>query len=97
MFSITFTKNGREDCTQVGIRIDLNLPIKQHILRPTWECDSQFAAELLRRHLEKEYHDLVEMAHCEAYEQGFKDGKQHQRKKKWFRRQFCNDDQSPCC
>lgn len=91
MFSINFTRNGQEDCTQVHIRIALNLPIEKSILVPSCECNSQYAAALLCKHLENEYHNLIENAHKKAYEQGFKDGKQHKKKKKWFHRNFVED------
>lgn len=96
MFSIHFTRNGQQDCTQVHIRINMNLPIEKNILVPSWECDSQYAAALLCKHLANEYHNLIEKAHQVAYEQGFKDGKQHKKKKTWFRRNFCDLNQTPC-
>lgn len=96
MFSIQFTRNGQEDCTQVHIRINMNLPVKKCIFVSSWECDSQYAAALLCKHLEEEYHNLIKKAHQGSYEQGYNDGKQHKRKKTWFRRNFCEHDQEPC-
>ena len=96
MFSIKFTRNGEEDCTQLSVKVETDLPVEQSIICTTSERSNQISAELLRRHLENEYHNLIHKAHQEAYEQGFKDGRQHKRKKNWFRRHFCDHKQSPC-
>lgn len=92
MFSINFTRNGQEDCTQVSVRINTNLPITEHTIVAHSERSNQISAELLLRHLENEYHNLIENAHRVAYEQGFKDGRQHKKKKSWFHRKFVEDN-----
>jgi len=96
MFSIKFTRNGQKDCTKINAEIDMDLPVEKRIFVFSVDCDYQYASELLCRHLENEYHNLIENAHREAYEQGFKDGKQHKKKKTWFRGQFCDYNQNPC-
>lgn len=96
MFSIKFTRSGQEDCTQVNCDIDTGLPVEKHIIILSIERGNQISAILLCKHLEEGYHNLIENAHKVAYEQGFKDGKQHKKKKTWFRRNFCDLNQNPC-
>lgn len=96
MFSIKFNRNGQKECTQVSVRIDTDLPVAEHTIVLETERSNQISAELLLRHLDNEYHNLIEKAHKKAYEQGFKDGQQHKKKKNWFRRNFCDHNQSPC-
>ena len=96
MFSIKFTRNGQKDCTQVDVEIDTALPVEQRIISVSVERDNQISAELLCRHLDEEYHRLIKKAHQDAYEQGFKDGRQHKKMKTWFRRNFCDLNQNPC-
>lgn len=88
MFEIDFTKNGQRDCTVVHIKIDLDLPIEQCILDFTWECSTQYAAELLKRHLSAKYLSCIKNAHKKAYLQGYKDGRGKQKKKTYFSDSF---------
>ncbi len=88
MFSIDFTRNGDKSCTQVIANIETDLDVELSILTFTWECGEQYAAELLRLYLEREYHDLIEAAHRKSYEEGYRDGKGRKRKKTYFFRNF---------
>ncbi len=96
MFTIRFTRNGQKDCTQVHAEINTDLPVDARVFVMKSERSNQISAELLRKYLENEYHNLIEKAHREAYEQGFKDGRQHKRKRTWFRRHFCEGNLTPC-
>lgn len=96
MFGINFTRNGDKECTQVVARIETDLDVKKSVLEFTWECGTQYAAELLRVHLGEKYHALITAAHRNAYEQGYKDGRGRKRKKTWFSRCFQKKD-GRCC
>ena len=95
MFDISFSRNGDRKCTQVVAKIATDLNVEKSTLCFEWECGTQYAAELLRIHLEKKYHDLIEAAHRTAYEQGYKDGRGRKRKKTWFSHCFQKD--RICC
>jgi len=88
MFDIQFTRNGDKECTQVIARIETDLDVKKSILEFTWECGTQYAAELLRIYLSKKLGDYLHATTKKAYEEGYKDGKNKQRKKLWFSRNF---------
>lgn len=92
MFSIKFSKNKQENATKVNCEINTGLPVQTRIVILSTERGNQISAELLYRHLEDEYHNLIENAHRTAYEQGFKDGRQHRKKKDWFHRKFIEDN-----
>lgn len=95
MFDISFSRNGDEKCTQVITKIATDLNVEKSLLYFTFECGHQYAAELLRLHLEKTYHDSIQTAHRAAYEQGYKDGRGKKRKKTLFYRSFQKD--GICC
>lgn len=91
MFAMRFTRNREPACTEVFLNITLDLPITENLLVLRFECEQQYAAELLRQHLEKEYRETVEKAHRDAYEQGWKDAKSKKKKKRHFFRCFQKD------
>ncbi|MCK4499669.1 hypothetical protein KAU11_04185 [Candidatus Babeliales bacterium] len=88
MFSIYFTRNGDKECTQVIAQIKTDLDVEKSVLSFTWECEKQYAAELLRIHLDKKLGDYLHDITKKAYEEGYKDGKNKQKKKLWFSRNF---------
>lgn len=91
MFQMRFTRNGEPTCTEVLLKIELDLPIERKLFILKWECERQYAAELLRQYLEKEYCDTIQKAHKDAYEQGWKDAKSKTRKKRNFFKCFRKD------
>lgn len=88
MFSIHFTRNGDKKCTQVIANIETNLDVEKSVLCFQWECGAQYTAELLRQHLNKSIGDYLQSTTREAYHEGYKDGKNKQKKKLWFSRNF---------
>jgi flagellar biosynthesis/type III secretory pathway protein FliH len=72
------------------------LNVEKRVLLFEWECEHQYAAELLRIHLEEKYHNLIQAAYRKAYEQGYKDGRGRKRKKTWFSRYFQKEN-GRCC
>lgn len=91
MFSIDFTRNGDKKCTQVIAQIATDLDVEKSVLSFSWECGRQYIAELLRMHLDKKLGDYLHDTTKKAYEESYKDGKNKQKKKLWFSRNFTKE------
>lgn len=85
-FNIWFTKNDEnpETCTNVIVKINTGLPIEKCILSFEWQATHQYSAELLMRHLRKNFWNRIEQIREQAYEAGWKDAKSRKRKKILF-------------
>jgi len=87
MFDIEFTRECQQS-TEVEAKINMALPVQLPILGFTWETGHQYSAALLQEHLNKQLRLAIENAHRLAYEQGYKDGRGKQRKKRRFTGDF---------
>lgn len=90
---ITFKTNGKKECTEVRCEVDFGtkVPSERCLFRFTWETNDPHYAYLLAIHLEEKFTHLVRKAHRIAYEIGYKDGKNKQRKKTDFSGYLNND------
>jgi len=74
----------RED-KRVWIGIHHGLATCDPIIWFNHECANQEEAELWRRHMNALFDEAVQALDKKAYNEGYCDGKQHKRKRDWFR------------
>ena len=84
MFAIHAKTNGEEDCTRVALHVKTDLPCEQSVIIFSFECDRQYAAQLLVDHIAREIRNSLEIIRQKAYTDGWKDAKGKQKKKREF-------------
>lgn len=83
---INFSTNGSKECTDVYCKVDFGTtaPSNRTVFQFHCATSDPYYAYLLANHFQKRLQDEIEKAHRRAYDIGFKDGKNKQRKKTNF-------------
>jgi len=79
---VNIERNG----TKVNVKLDAGYLNTIYFF--SYDCGNEQYAKLLNRHINKLFDDNVESIRREAYEIGYKHGKQHTAKLTWFSRLF---------
>lgn len=79
---IKFQTNNEKNCKEVFASVDFGSqkPSDECMFQFRFVCNDSHYAYLLARHFQEQ----LEQAHRDAYNQGFRDGRQHKRKKTNF-------------
>lgn len=87
MINFRFTRKCKQS-RSVQIEVETDLYAERPVLSFDFETGYQYSAALLREYLAKQFIEAIRNAHGSAYELGFKDGKAHKKKRKYFNYRF---------
>lgn len=83
-FHIIVSTNGNEDCTVARLEVNTGLRCDLSVLIFTFECEEQYAAQLLVADIEYQITEKLRNIRRESYNKGWKDAKSKKKKLRNF-------------